>query len=569
MQNINELIGIIKGINFDGVINDKEVLHLQSWVDKNRNLAYDKQQMELIKMVDSVLEDHIIDDSEKKMLITVCEEFLKDERDGSSHIYELNGIIEGIVCDGEVNEAEILRLKDWMDVCGESIRDHKPSADLCKLIDEILEDGVVTEEEQVELLDMLSIRIKNAQFETKLAYLCKLVREKKNIGTDLIDILNNASAMNEIHSRAESNLMQAVGSYSGYCRNPEIVVVSLVLIAMLEYDGKTYSYYLPFDFGFHKLSGCDWCSQFDDLWIDDLNDKSVLTLYDSECDGLLLYTESGTLAEDDIKLIDKGYYKQLPVSFLNSYKNGNRFVTLVFTANGKEKYAVTCYNKCIIDEEKTEIICFDNPKKVTITPVFHGKNKVFYELFNSAGEKILTSKLLESGQTSTLINFKSFKEYIIQFHEKTKILQLRKNTLLLEKSKTFYAQEDFVGRSFKITEAYFNQTIRGEFIKKQWFFNKYYLKLTDVIDVEERIFEGQIYSKSYKGDFFLYNINPVEVEICSDVIDDTMDIYITNQGDGLLFDPENRGILNSMEAMEHRAAPDIFLYTISMKGEDE
>ena len=87
-----------------------------------------------------------------------------------------------------------------------------------------------------------------------------------------------------------------------------------------DYAGESYSYYLPFDFGFHKLSGCDWCSQFDDLWIDDINDKSVLTLYDSECDGLLLYTESGSLAEDDIKLIDKGYYKQLPVFFLTSYK---------------------------------------------------------------------------------------------------------------------------------------------------------------------------------------------------------------------------------------------------------
>lgn len=1070
MQNINELIGIIKGINFDGVINDKEVLRLQSWVDKNRNLAYDKQQMELIKMVDSVLEDHIIDDSEKELMITACEEFLKDAGDNSSRIYELNCIIEGVVCDGEVNEAEILRLKEWMDVYGDSIRDHKPSAELCKAIDDILEDGIVTEEEQAELLNMLNKRITNAQFENKLAYLCKLVKEKKNIGTDLIDILNNESAMNEIHSRAESNLMQAVGSYSGYCRNQEIIVVSLVLIAMLEYDGNyydsvretykslyerfseqkvegkirsilskykkqsdsgsrtriinvalenaivpqtflsaffefifdiyklnfeydlpeepyedfqfvfeglrsnmlsdgddisinvtqktykliaatkqlisredgldaviklsiiivklidrrfwdkeikifnpylkagyegwektlkesvrggyehkksdselrsrwepkflmhnnsvylnppahrvkskynyrdiavvvlndgeeiyrnnncdireiiggyqvntekieltmplgrltyrlvagseiiydskdklhrncivfnnsgqeinnntdfegtvyivyrkgeasidniltkdkycigyklvrlgdaieighdvfnfssmakpgifgqlypdccvqkdnedkiipvyhdtcfvvfeanntsskfeidingkpyklsgmqykatekvgstkyvveldlqesgvyeievyqlaaecknkilqaemafdteltytkemiegsvyrvrvtsrllshsidseimiddfepgfiqfeyagdSYSYFLPFDFGFYKLSGCEWCSQADDLWIDDINDKSVLSLYDSECDGLLLYTESGTLSEDDIKLIDRGYYKQLPVFFLTSYKNGNRYVTLAFTANGKVKYAVPCYNKCIIDEEKTEILCFDDPKKVTITPVFHGKNKVFYELFNPAGEKILTSKLLESGQTSTLTNFKSFQEYTFQFHEKTKILQLRKNTLLLEEHKTFYAKEDFIGRSFKITEAYFNQVIRGEFVEKQWFFNKYFLMLTDVLDAEDGLFEGQIYSKSYKGDFFLYNINPVEVEICSDVIDGTMDIYMTNQGDGLLFDPEHRGIMNSMD---HPTAPDIFLYTISMKGEDE
>lgn len=1070
MQNINELIGIIKGINFDGVINGKEVVRLQSWVDKNRNLAYDKRQMELIKMVDSVLEDHVIDDEEKKLMLSSCEEFLAATGDNTSRIYELNGIIEGLVCDGEVNEAEILHLKEWMDAYGNSIRDHKPSAELCKAIDDILEDGVVTEEEQAELLDLLTTRIQNSQFENKLSYLCKLVKDKKNIGTDLIDILNNESAMHEIHSRAESNLMQAVGSYSGYCKNQEIIVVSLVLIAMLEYDGnyydsvratysdlysryseqkvegkirsilskykkqsdsgsrsriinvalenaivpqtflsaffefifdiyklnfeydlpeepyedfqfvfeglrnnmlsdgddisinvtqktykliaatkqlisredgldaviklsiiivklidrrfwdkeveifnpylmtgyegwektlkesargsyeckksdselrsrwepkflmynnsvylnppahrvksqydyrdiavvvlndgeeiyrnnncdireiiggyqvntekielskplgkltyrlvagseiiydskdklyrncivfnnegqevsnntdfegtvyivykkgeavidniltkdnycigyklvrlgdaieighdvfnfssmakpgifgqlypncsvqkdneykiipvyhdtcfvvfeadnsfskfeidingkphklsemqykatekagstkyvvelnlqesgvyeievlqlvsgsknrilqvemafdedliyskdviddssyrvqvsskllqhcidtevsseefnpafiqfdfagECYTYYIPFDFGYYKLSGCEWCSQSDDLWIDDINDKSVLTLYDSECDGLLLYTEAGKLAEDDIKLVDRGYYKQLPVFFLTSYKNGNRYITLVFTANGKVKYEVPCYNKCIIYEEKIEIICFDEPKKVTITPVFHGKNKVFYELFNPAGEKLLTSKFLESGQTSTLTNFKSFQEYTIQFHEKTKILQLRKNTLLLEERRTFYAKEDFVGRSYKITEAYFNQVIHGEFVEKQWFFNKYYLKLTDVIDAEEGIFEGQIYSKSYKGDFFLYNINPVEVEICSDVIDGTMDIYMTNQGDGLLFDPEHRGILNSME---HPTSPDIFLYTINMKGEDE
>ena len=240
MQNINELVGIIKGIDFDGVINEKEVLRLQSWVDKNRNLAYDKQQIELIKMVDSVLEDHVIDDSEKAMLITTCEEFMKDSGDSSARMYELNGIIEGVVCDGEVNEAEVWRLKEWMDIYGDSIRNHKPSAELCKTIDDILEDGIVTEEEQAELLKMLNVRIRNAQFETKLTYLCKLVKEKKNIGVDLIDILNNELAMNEIHSRAEKNLMQVVSSYSGYCRNPEIIVVSLVLIAMLEYDGNYY-----------------------------------------------------------------------------------------------------------------------------------------------------------------------------------------------------------------------------------------------------------------------------------------------------------------------------------------
>ena len=182
----------------------------------------------------------MIDEDEKKSILKSCDEFLKEAGDNSAMIYELNGIIEGVICDGEVNEAEILRLKDWMDDFGDSIRGHKPSEELCKVIDDILEDGVVTEEEQAEILELLSIRISNAQLENKLAYLCKLVKEKKNIGIDLIDILDNESAIQEIHSRAESNLMQIVSSYSGYCKNQEIIVVSLILIAMLEYDGNYY-----------------------------------------------------------------------------------------------------------------------------------------------------------------------------------------------------------------------------------------------------------------------------------------------------------------------------------------
>lgn len=42
MRNINELIEIIRGTNFEGAINDKEIVRLQSWIDKNRKLAYEK-----------------------------------------------------------------------------------------------------------------------------------------------------------------------------------------------------------------------------------------------------------------------------------------------------------------------------------------------------------------------------------------------------------------------------------------------------------------------------------------------------------------------------------------------
>lgn len=110
MHNINELIGIIKGINFDGIINEKEVLDLRQWVEKNRNLAYEPTQVELIKLVSDVVEDSIIDDKEREILLEYAYRYEHDQNENDKKIYELNGIIEGIICDGEVNEAEIYRL---------------------------------------------------------------------------------------------------------------------------------------------------------------------------------------------------------------------------------------------------------------------------------------------------------------------------------------------------------------------------------------------------------------------------------------------------------------------------
>ena len=60
MRKINELLGIVKGISFDGIINDKEIKRLKTWTDKNRNLVYDPKQVEIIKLLDSILEDKII-----------------------------------------------------------------------------------------------------------------------------------------------------------------------------------------------------------------------------------------------------------------------------------------------------------------------------------------------------------------------------------------------------------------------------------------------------------------------------------------------------------------------------
>lgn len=237
MRSINELMGIIKGINYDGVIDEREVSCLQTWLDKNRNLAYESRQGELIKIIDSILEDNIIDEGEREQLLNLTDYSFNGEIDGCVRVYELLGIIEGIVCDGVVNQAEVINLSNWIELYGDEIKDDETGVKLYNTLVNILEDDVITEEEQNELLDILSNRVADSQFETKLAYLCKQVKAKKNIGVDLIDLLDNEEAMAEIHKRAVSQLRIALGSYSGTLRNAEVIFVSLCLIGMLEYDG--------------------------------------------------------------------------------------------------------------------------------------------------------------------------------------------------------------------------------------------------------------------------------------------------------------------------------------------
>ena len=74
---------------------------------------------------------------------------------------------------------------------------------------------------------------------------------------------------------------------------------------------------------------------------------------------------------------------------------------------------------------------------------------------------------------------------------------------------------------------------------------------------------GEVYVRTYNGAFMLDNINPVDIEICSDVIDGVIELSITKDGDGLLLDFDHHGIMNSMD---DEKAVDIYSYSIDMKG---
>lgn len=328
-----------------------------------------------------------------------------------------------------------------------------------------------------------------------------------------------------------------------------------------EYSNNSYHYLLPFNWGLYQIDDSEWNSTNNDLWIDDISLESVMTLYDSNCDGLLVYSEKGALIEENIAIKSDALCKKISIGFLKSYKNNNRFVTLFFTNDNKCKYSIRCYYKDVIDENKTELLVIDEDKTVIISSVFYGKNPVRFEVINKTGENVFTSEYLESGQCDAFVDFNSFEEYKICFYEKQKGLILVKEPLY-EIIKVFYSRQDFVNKIFKIDQIYYYQYKKNESIERTYRFNKAFLRITEMVDNDN--FIGEIFVKTINGEWLLNNINPVEIEMCSQITDNTMDVYITNNGDGLLLDFEKHGILN---ALEHPSAPDIFLYNLSLKGE--
>jgi hypothetical protein len=85
--------------------------------------------------------------------------------------------------------------------------------------------------------------IQEAKKRKNIDFFIKQIQSRKNIGIDLIDILDDDSLIKEIHLLAEKQLARTLSSYSSVrVENSEVVFLSLVIIGMLNYDGNFYEY---------------------------------------------------------------------------------------------------------------------------------------------------------------------------------------------------------------------------------------------------------------------------------------------------------------------------------------
>lgn len=73
-RTIDELIGLCKGIQADGLLHDNEARFLAQWLEKSREIVDTWPANILASRIEKILEDNIIDDSEREELFSLLSE---------------------------------------------------------------------------------------------------------------------------------------------------------------------------------------------------------------------------------------------------------------------------------------------------------------------------------------------------------------------------------------------------------------------------------------------------------------------------------------------------------------
>lgn len=239
-EKMSELLGILKSINYDDVINDMEIDALKKWIETNES-SKDPRYQEIISKLNKILEDNVITESEKKEIIEISEQYYKlgNSFDGTA---ELMGIVEGIISDNEINLKEVENLNKWMakntQLSGTYFYEH-----LNKVVKEVLVDGILDDNEKLQLKILLTFLLKDNNLNRRIEILKSKIKDKEIIGNQLIELIDDNTIIKKIHKEAMEQMRILVNrNCSVYAIDSEIVFLSLTLIGLLNYDSNFWDY---------------------------------------------------------------------------------------------------------------------------------------------------------------------------------------------------------------------------------------------------------------------------------------------------------------------------------------
>lgn len=147
---INTLKGIVAGITTDYQISEDEINELSHWCMSHQHLVNRHPFSELIPMIEEAYEDGVVTSSEANDIVWLCNNFVSDSDYYdllTSSLQFLQGLIHGILADGEITNEEISTLNKWISA-NEYLSGCYPFDEIESLLLTILSDGKITDEER-------------------------------------------------------------------------------------------------------------------------------------------------------------------------------------------------------------------------------------------------------------------------------------------------------------------------------------------------------------------------------------------------------------------------------------
>jgi len=154
-KDLNNLYGLIQGIDADQNINTTEIAAVRYWVNDNKKYSKVSPFDVILEKINSITEDNILTSKEKSELLIKIERYSSKGAfsDTTLSFQILMGILEGVNCDKHLNLTELNTLRDWL---GDNIqlKGNYPYDAIIKVIEDVLEDGIISEEENNKLVKL-------------------------------------------------------------------------------------------------------------------------------------------------------------------------------------------------------------------------------------------------------------------------------------------------------------------------------------------------------------------------------------------------------------------------------
>lgn len=146
----HELDGIVRGVALDGLITPGEAKALSRWCQTVRTTCNVRELHDFADLLDSILADGVITEDERLDMEWGLRSWTTPNiyYDAvTSDVQRLHGLLMGLLADGELSDAEVRRLQDWLE-------DHPhlqgawPFDEIQSVITHVLHDGAIDASER-------------------------------------------------------------------------------------------------------------------------------------------------------------------------------------------------------------------------------------------------------------------------------------------------------------------------------------------------------------------------------------------------------------------------------------